>query len=59
MCTYYDSFRVKAKGAIYERVHTDKDTGLYLRVHIIQRYDDTMKEKGKEEGERKERDIYI
>ena len=28
-------------------------------VHIIQRYDDTMKEKGEEEGERKERDIYI
>ena len=27
--------------------------------HIIQRYDDTMKEKGEEEGERKERDIYI
>ena len=33
--------------------------GLYMRVHIIQRYDDTMKEKGEEEGERKERDIYI
>ena len=30
-----------------------------MRVHIIQRYDDTMKEKGEEEGERKERDIYI
>ena len=57
MCTCYDSFRVKAKGVTYERVHTD--IGLYMRVHIIQRYDDTMKEKGEEEGERKERDIYI
>ena len=57
MCTYYDSFRVKAKGVIHERVHTD--IGLYMRVHIMQRYDDTMKEKGEEEGERKERDIYI
>ena len=57
MCTYYASFRVKAKGVIYERVHTD--IGVYMRVHIIQRYDDTMKEKGEEEGERKERDIYI
>ena len=54
---FYGSFRVKAKGVIYERVHTD--IGLYMRVHIIQRYDDTMKEKGEEEGERKERDIYI
>ena len=44
-------FRVKAKGVIYERVHTD--IGVYMRVHIIQRYDDTMKEKGEEEGERK------
>ena len=33
-------FRVKAKGVIHERVHTD--IGLYMRVHIIQRYDDTM-----------------
>ena len=57
MCTYYASFRVKAKGVIYERVHTD--IGVYMRVHIIQRYDDTMKEKGEEEGERKEMDIYI
>jgi len=57
MCTCYASFRVKAKGIIYERVHTD--IGLYMRVHIIQRYDDTMKEKGEEEGERRERDIYI
>ena len=40
MCTCYDSFRVQAKGVIYERVHTD--IGLYMRVHIIQRYDDTM-----------------
>jgi len=48
---------VKAKGVIYERVHTD--IGVYMRVHIIQRNDDTMKEKGEEEGERKERDIYI
>ena len=28
-------------------------------VHIIQRYDDTMKEKGGEGRERKEREIYI
>jgi hypothetical protein len=48
---------VKAKGVIYERVHTDID--LYMRVHIIQRYDDAMKEKGEEGRERKERDIYI
>ena len=47
MCTCYGSFRVKAKGVIYERVHTD--IGVYMRVHIIQRYDDTMKEKGEEE----------
>ena len=32
MCTYYASFRVKAKGVIYERVHID--IGLYMRVHI-------------------------
>ena len=57
MCTCYGSFRVQAKGAIYERVHTD--IGVYLRVHIIQRYDDTMKEKGEEEGERKKMDIYV
>jgi len=57
MCLCYGSFRVKAKGVIYERVHTD--IGVYMRVHIIQRYDDTMKEKGEEEGERKERDICI
>jgi len=30
-----------------------------MRVHIIQRYDDTMKEKGEEEKESKEKDIYI
>jgi len=57
MCTSYGSFRVKAKGVTYERVHTD--IGLYMRVHIIQRYDDTMKEKGVQERERKETDIYI
>ena len=57
MCPCYGSFRVKAKGVIYERVQTD--IGVYMRVHIIQRYDDTMKEKGEDEGERKERDIYI
>ena len=57
MCTCYGSFRVKAKGVIYERVHTD--IGLYMRVNVIQRYDDTMKEKGEEEGEWKQRDIYI
>ena len=57
MCPCYGRFRVKEKGVIYERVHTD--IGIYMRVHIIQRYDDTMKEKGAEEGERKERDIYI
>jgi len=48
---------VKAKGVTYERVHTD--IGLYMCVHIIQRYDDTMREKGGEGRERKERDIYI
>jgi len=48
---------VKAKGVIYERVHTD--IGLYMCIHIIQRYDDIMKEKGEKEGERKESDIYI
>ena len=57
MCPCYGRFRVKAKEVIYERVHTD--IGLYMRVHIIQRYDDTIKEKGEEERERKERDIYI
>ena len=48
---------MKAKGVMYERVHID--IGLYMRVHIIQRYDDTMKEKGEEGRKRKERDIYI
>ena len=48
---------MKAKEVIYERVHTD--ICVYMRIHIIQRYDDTIKEKGEEEGERKERDIYI
>ena len=48
---------MKTKGVTYERIHTD--TGVYMHVHIIQRYDDTMKEKGEEEGERKERDISI
>jgi len=57
MCTYYDSFRVKAKGITYERVHTD--IGLYMCVHIIHRYDDTMREKGGEGRERKKRDIHI
>jgi len=57
MCPCYGSFRVKAKGVTYERVHTD--IGLKLCVHIIQRYDDAMKEKGGEGRERKERDIYI
>ena len=28
-------------------------------VHIIHRYDDTMREKGGEGKERKERDVYI
>ena len=36
MCTCYGNFRVKAKGVTYERVHTD--IGVYMRVHIIQRY---------------------
>ena len=57
MCTCYGSFRVKAKGVTYERVHTD--IGLFMCVHIIQRYDDAMKEKGEEGRERKERDIHI
>ena len=30
-----------------------------MRVHIKKRYDDAMKEKGEEERERKEGDIYI
>jgi len=46
-----------AKGVTYERVHID--IGLYMCVHIIQRYDDAMKEKGGEGRERKERDMYI
>jgi len=33
--------------------------GLYMCVHIIQRYDDTMREKGGEGRERRERDTYI
>ena len=57
MSPYYGRYRVKAKGVIYERVHND--IGEYMRVHIIQRYDDTMKEKGEEERERKERNTYI
>ena len=57
MCTYYGIFRVKAKGVTYERVHTD--IGLYMCVHIIERYDDTMREKGGEGRERKKRDINI
>jgi len=48
---------VKAKGVTYERVHTD--IGLFMCVHIIQRYDDAMREKGGEGREGKERDIYI
>jgi len=56
MCTFYGSFRVKVKGVTYERVHTD--IGLYMRVHIIQRYDDAMKEKG-EEGRERKKGIYI
>ena len=57
MCTCYGSFRVKAKGVTSERVHTD--IGLYMCAHIIQiqRYDDTMREKGGEGRERKERDV--
>ena len=35
MCTYYVSFRVKAKGVIYERVHTD--IGVYICVFILYR----------------------
>ena len=57
MCTCYGSLSVEAKGVTFERVHTDM--GLYMCVHIIQRYDDAMKEKGGEGRERKERDIYI
>ena len=56
MYTCHGSLRVKAKGVIYESVHTD--IGLYMRVHIIQRYDDTMKEKGKRGG-RGKKGIYI
>jgi len=57
MCTCYGSFRVNAKGVTYERVHTD--IGLHMCVHIVQRYDDAMKEKGGEGRERKECDMYI
>ena len=57
MCPCYGSFSVKAKGVTYERVHTD--IGLYMCVHIVQRYDDTMREKGGEGRERKERDIDV
>jgi len=32
---------------------------MYVCVHIIQRYDDTMIEKGGEGRERKERDKYV
>jgi len=39
---------VKAQGATYKRVHVD--IALYMRVHIIQRYNDAMKEKGKRKG---------
>jgi len=57
MCACYGSFRVKAKGVTYGRVQTD--IGLYMCVHIIQRYGDTMREKGREGRERKETNIYI
>jgi len=57
MCPCYGSFCVRVEGVTYERVHTD--IGLYMCVHIIQRHDDVMKEKGGEGRERKERDIYI
>jgi len=40
-------------------MESSADIGLYMCVHIIQRYDDTMKEKGGEGRERKERDICI
>ena len=50
-------FPCEGKGVTYQRVHTDID--LYMRVHVIQRYDDAMKVKGEEGRERKERDIYI
>jgi len=56
MCTCYDSIRVKVKGVTYERVHTG--IGLYTCVYIIQRYDDAMREKGREGRERKENDKY-
>jgi len=56
-CALVESFRVKLKEVTYERVHTDID--LYMCVHIIQRYDDTMREKGGEGRERKERNICI
>jgi len=47
---------VKVKGVTYERVHTG--IGLYTCVYIIQRYDDAMREKGREGRERKENDKY-
>ena len=40
-------------------MESSADIGLYMCVHIIPRYDDTMKEKGGEGRKKKERDIYI
>ena len=54
MCTFYGSFRVKAKGVIYERVHTDIGCVFILyRDMMIPR-----KRRGKRKG-RGKKGIYI
>ena len=55
MCPGYGRCRVKAKGVTYERVQTD--IGLYMRVHIIQRYDE--REGGRGRGEERKGCMYI
>jgi len=44
---------------IQSHMESSADIGLYMCVHIILRYDDTMKEQGGEGRKRKQRDIYI
>ena len=56
MCTYYASFRVKAKGVIYERVHTD--IGVYMRVLLYRDMMIPRKRRGKRKG-RGKKGIYI
>jgi len=57
MCTSYGNFRVNGKGARMREFIMI--LVMYVCVHIIQRYDDTMIEKGGEGRERKERDKYV